>query len=110
MNRRQFFATSAALAAVTACEQRKVRLWLADVRQGDAEPWLRTHEPTTYRDVAAERLVPSLKTGDQLRAGIVHRAGDLGPGDALMRRRVKDGDPLRFWEQVWVVCRVEVLS
>ena len=37
MNRRQFFATSAALAAVTACEQRKVRLWLADVRQGDKE-------------------------------------------------------------------------
>lgn len=110
MNRRQFFATSAVLVAVTACEQRRMRLWLADVQQGDAEPWLRTHEPTTYRDVAAERLVPSLKMGDQLCAGIVHRAGDLEAGDALMRRRVQDGDPLRFWEQVWVVCRVEVLS
>ena len=110
MNRRQFFATSAALTAVTACEQRRVRLWLADARQGGAEPWLRAHEPTTYRDVAAERLVPSLKAGDQLRAGVVHRAGDLEVGDALMRRRVYDGDPLRLWEQVWVVCRVEVLS
>lgn len=110
MNRRQFLATSAALAAVTACEQRRVRLWLADVRQGDVEPWLRAHEPTTYRDVAAERLVPSLKVGDPLRTGIVHRAGDLEAGDALMWRRVKDSESLRFWEQVWVVCRVEVLS
>jgi hypothetical protein len=109
MNRRQFFATSAALAAV-ACERRRVRLWLADVRRGDAKPWLRTHEPTTYRDVAAERFVLSLKMGDPLRADGVHRAGDLEAGDALMRRRVKDGEPLRFWEQVWVVCRVEVLS
>ena len=109
MNRRQFFAASAALAAVTACEQHRVRLWLAEVQQGDLEPWLRAYKPSTHRDVAAERLVPSLKTGDQLRAGIAHRAGDLEAGDALMRRRVKDGDPLRFWEQVWVVCRVEKL-
>ena len=29
---------------------------------------------------------------------------------AALRRRVYDGDPLRLWEQVWVVCRVEVLS
>jgi hypothetical protein len=35
MNRRQFFATSATLAAVVACEQRRVRLWLAEVQQGD---------------------------------------------------------------------------
>ncbi len=110
ISRRQFLVSSAALAAVAACEQRRVRLWLANVRQGDKEPWLRVHEPTTYRDVAAERLVSSLKLGDQLRASIVHRAGDLGPGDALIRRRVKDGDPFRLWEQVWVVCRVEVLS
>ena len=108
MNRRQFFATSATLAAVTACEQRKVRLWLAEFKQGEI-PWLCLDKPTTYRDVEIERLVPSLKMGDPLQAGIAYRAGDLGPGDALMRRRVKDGDPLRFWEQVWVVCRVEVL-
>lgn len=110
MNRRQFFATSAALATVAACEQRRVRLWLAEVQQGDVEPWLRTKKPSTYRDVAAERLVPSIKITEPLRAGIVHRAGDLETGDALMRRRVKDGDPIRLWEQIWVVCRVEVLS
>lgn len=92
MNRRQFFAVSAALAAVTACEQRKV------------------HEPSTYRDVAAERLVPSLKITEPLCAGIVHRAGNLEAGDALMRRKVQNGDFFRPWEQIWVVCRVEALS
>lgn len=110
MNRRQFLATSAALAVVTACEQRRVRLWLAEPMMGDPEPWLRTDVPSTYRDVAAERLMPALKHGDPLRAGIVHRAADLGPGDALFRRRVQNGDPMRLHEQVWVVCRVEVLS
>lgn len=110
MNRRQFFAASAALAAVTACEQHRVRLWLAEVQQGDVEPWTRTYEPSTYRDVAAERLVPSLKITEPLRAGIVHRAGDLEAGDALMRRRVQNGEYFRPWEQVWIVCRVEVLS
>ena len=109
MNRRQFFATSAVLAAVAACEQRKVRLWLAEFRQGEI-PWLCIDKPTTYRDVAAERIVPTLKMGDPLRAGVVHRAGDLEAGDALMRRKVRDGDPFRPWEQVWVVCRVKVLS
>ena len=110
MNRRQFFATSAALAAVAACEQRRVRLWLVEAQQGDVEPWLRTDKPSTYRDVAAERLVPSLKVGDPFLGNTVHRAGDLEAGDALMRRRIKDGDPIRLWEQIWVVCRVEVLS
>lgn len=110
MNRRQFFATSAALAAVVACEQRRVRMWLTEVQQGDLEPWLRTETPSTYRDVAAERLVPSLKMGDPMRAGLVHRAGDLEAGDALMRCRVQNGDYFRPWEQIWVVCRVEVLS
>lgn len=38
MNRRQFFATSAALIAVTACEQRRVRLWLTEFEQ-DEIPW-----------------------------------------------------------------------
>lgn len=109
MNRRQFFATSAAL-AVAVCEQRRVRLWLAEVQQGDLEPWLRDYKPSTYRDVAAERLVPSLKITDPLHADIVHRAGDLEAGDALMRRRVQNGDFFRPWEQVWIVCRVEVLS
>jgi hypothetical protein len=109
-NRRQFFATTAALTAVAACERRRVRLWLADVRRGDAEPWLRTHEPLTYRDVAAERLVLSLKKGDPLCASIIHRAGDLGPGDALLRRRVRNGDRMCLHEQVWIVCRVKVLS
>ena len=110
MNRRQFLVTSAALVAVAACEQRRVRLWLAEVQEGDVEPWLRDYKPSTYRVVAAERLVSSIKITEPLRAGIVHRAGDLEIGDALMRRKVKDGDPLRLWEQVWIVCRVEVLS
>ncbi len=110
MNRRQFFATSAALAAVAACEQRRVRLWLAEVQQGDFEPWLRTHEPSTYRDVAAERLVPSLKITEPLRTGIVHSAGDLEAGDALLRRLVQNGDYFRPWEQIWIICHVEVLS
>ena len=110
MNRRQFLVSSAALAAVAACEQRRVRLWLAEVQQGDYEPWLRRRKPQTYRDVAAERLVPSLKMGDQLEVDMVHRAEDLAAGDALMRRRVQNGDFFRPWEQVWVVCRVEVLS
>ena len=110
MNRRQFFVTSAALVAVAACERRKVRLWLAEVQQGDLEPWLRTYESSTYRDVAAERLVPSLKMGVGIVSGIVHRAGDLEAGDALMRRRVQNGDYFRSWEQVWIVCRVEVLA
>ena len=110
MNRRQFFATSVALAALAACDQRRVRLWLTEPVQGDLEPWLSRENPTTYRDVAAERLVPALKIGDPLREGAVHRAGDLEPGDALMRRKVKDGDPIRLWEQIWIVCHVEVLS
>lgn len=92
--------------AVAACEQRRVRLWLAEFKQ-DEIPWHHMDKPTTYRDVAAERLVPSLKMGDRVQAGMVHRAGDLA---ALMRRRVQNGDFFRPWEQVWVVCRVEVLS
>lgn len=109
MNRRQFFVAGATLAAVAACEQRRVRLWLAEFGQGEI-PWHHMDKPTIYRDVAAERLVPSLRMGDRVQAGIVHRAGDLAAGDALMRRKVQNGDYFRPWEQVWVVCRVEALS
>lgn len=76
-------------------------MWLAEFKQGEI-PWHHMEKPTTYRDVAAERLVPSLKIGDRMESGMVHRAGDLEAGDALLRRRVNNGDYFRPWEQLWI--------
>ena len=110
LSRRHFFISAAALGCLATCEQRRVRLWLGDWKSTDMHlQSIVARGPTTYRDVAAERLVNSWKQGEPLRADGHHRAVDLVPGDAVARRRVRDGDFLDFEADVWVVCRVERL-
>lgn len=109
MNRRRFHLRRGPRLLGT-CEQRRVRLWLGDWKStGTHLQNVVARGPTTYRDVAAERLVNSWKQGEPLCADGHHRAVDLTPGDAVARRRVRDGDVMDFEADVWVVCRVELL-
>ena len=97
-----------ARAAVVACEQRRVRMWLTEVQQRGLGSRLLEQTPSTYRVVAAERPLPSLKMG-RSDARFVHRAGDPKRVMRFMRCRVQNGDYSSPWEQI-AVCRVEVLS
>src|SRR5262245_57189743 len=106
LSRRTLLKLTAAVAAASVIERRdEVRLWLVEPNREALTPVSDAkRRPTTYRDVPAERLVASIKL-NEMAWPTAHRARDLAPGDALMRRKVNMYDPVHP-DQFWIVCCV----